>query len=231
MDEALAEAYIHGILVSSLDGNVITFNFKKEFNSIAVAAGASTLLFISTSALEILGEDRNLEFILSYGRDDLFAVIPGENVVVTTIIDRTIADLRGIDEIISNLKHITLKISGIVEAEEVEGGLLGILKEKIPESSLIMLLTKEGFPIMTSTFSVELTQTSAMLSAVYNTCYSMLSDDIKFLDFSVISGEKDYIIVHRIDDERVVGVVAPKDKKLTTLVAQIRESLLLTQTY
>ena len=211
-----------GINFGTSGGTFILSKFKEkltDLNDLEITAASSSLLFISRNMLKgSLNQD--ISYNLIAGKKIILISIMSDDISMVAYLDRELAELEGIDNIIRNLKAFTIKVIAIIVTSEIiKEEIFVAIKRAIPNALVIAIITKEGLPIKIQATMPEST-ISAMISALYN-----LSDIlIGGMEFSIIAGENGSIIIHELDESRILCVAVPEadESKLGTYIVRIK---------
>ncbi len=206
-------------------GTPIISEFRKQadkstkLNENEISAATSSLLFLSSKLLKDSIE-QEISYNVITGKEKIILSFLTENITMVAYLKRELVDLEGLDTYIKRLGKFSLQISAIVETSEViKEEIFKALKRAIPDVILIAIITKEGLPIKIQSLMPE-PMISAMVSALYNLSTILL--ETKNLEYSIISGEKGSIIVHSIDDRRILCIAVPEKEKLGSYIAKIK---------
>ncbi|MGV9171341.1 MAG: hypothetical protein ACOC4M_08250 [Promethearchaeia archaeon] len=211
-----------GINIGTLTGTPVTSMFKKKdefLNEVEIASATSSLIFLASKMLKgTLNQE--ISYNLVTGKKYILITILTENITMIAYLDRELADLEGLNEVIKSLRELALHISAIIETSGLaKEELFVAIKRSIPNALLIAIITKEGLPIKIQATMPEPT-ISAMISAVFD-----LSDVlIKDFEYSVIAGEMGSIIIHELDNNRILCVAVPEadESKLGSYIVKIK---------
>jgi predicted regulator of Ras-like GTPase activity (Roadblock/LC7/MglB family) len=111
-------------------------------------------------------------------------------------------------------------VTAVIETSDIiKEEIFVAIKRAIPNALVIAIITKDGLPIKIQATMAEST-ISAMISAIYN-----LSDIlIGGMEFSIIAGENGSIIIHELDESRILCVAVPEadESKLGTYIVKIK---------
>lgn len=215
--------WLLGINFATSEGTFIARKFKTEKESLSkieLAAASSSLLFLSKNMLKnALTQEISYNLIAS---KDLFIIsILIADITMISHINRKLAELEGIDTIIKDLKVFGLNIQAIVSTSNLlQEEIFVMIKRAIPNAFLIAITTKEGLPIRIQSSMPDST-ISANISALYHLSEILTGD----LEFSVIAGEFGSIILHELDDKRIICVAVPvtEELKLGSYVVKIKD--------
>jgi len=212
-----------GINFATSGGSPVASQFKDkitELKEMEIAAASSSLLFVSHNMLR--GSlNQEISYNLIAGKEIMVVSIMSDDVSMIAYLDRELAELEGVDKIIRHLKTFTIKVTAIIETSNIiKDEIFVAIKRAIPNALVIAIITKEGLPIKIQATMPEST-ISAMISAVYN-----LSDILTGgMEFSIIAGENGSIIIHELDESRVLCVAVPEadESKLGTYIVKIKK--------
>jgi predicted regulator of Ras-like GTPase activity (Roadblock/LC7/MglB family) len=213
---------IIGINVGTPTGTYILSVYNKKYERLTenqIASATSSLIFLASKMLK--GTlNQNLSYNLVTGKKYLLISIMNNEISMIAYLDRQLANLEALDGVVNSLKKLGLQISAIVETSDlVKQGLFVKLKRAIPNALLIAIITKEGLPIKIQSAMPEPT-ISAMISALFNIS-SLLTEDF---EYSVSAGEAGSVIIHELDNNRVLCVAVPEadESKVGSYIVKIK---------
>ena len=211
-----------GINIGTLTGTPVTSIFKQKdefLSEIEIASATSSLIFLASKMLKgTLNQE--VSYNLVTGKKYILISILTETITMIAYLDRELADLEGLNEVIKTLRELALHISAIVETSELaKEELFVAIKRAIPNALLIAIITKEGLPIKIQATMPEPT-ISAMISAVFDLSKVLIKD----FEYSVIAGEIGSIIIHELDENRILCVAVPEaeETKLGSYIVKIK---------
>ncbi|MFO8017387.1 MAG: hypothetical protein R6U96_02030 [Promethearchaeia archaeon] len=211
-----------GINVGSLTGTPVTSAFKKKdefLSEVKIASATSSLIFLASKMLKgTLNQE--VSYNLVTGKKYILISILTEDITMVAYLDRELADLEGLNESIKKLRDLALHISAIIETSELAKEELFVgIKRSIPNALLIAIITKEGLPIKIQATMPEPT-ISAMISAVFDLSNVLIKD----FEYSIIAGEIGSIIIHELDENRILCVAVPEadESKLGSYLVKIK---------
>ncbi|TFF89916.1 MAG: hypothetical protein EU548_05665 [Promethearchaeota archaeon] len=214
---------ILGITIGTHGGTLIANKVKKStrLTENEITAATSSLLFLSSKMLKS-ALNQEISYNLIAGKEKLILSILTKNIIMVTYLKRELAELEGTSQYIKKLKKLALKISAIVETSDlIKEEVFVSLKRAIPNALIIAIITKEGMPI-----KVQSTMSEPMLSAMVSALYklSQILLETGGLEYSLIGGENGSIIVHELDNTRILCIAVPEadDTKLGAYVAKIK---------
>ncbi len=224
IDEKLQEnTWLLGMNFATTGGTFIARKYKTEktdLSEIELAAASSSLLFLSENMLRnALTQEISYNLIAS--KNLLLISLLIFDITMISHVNRELAELEGIDAIITNLKEFGLKIQAIVSTSNlIQEEIFVMIKRAIPNALLVAITTKEGLPIKIQSNMPE-SAISANISALYHLSEVLAGD----LEFSVIAGEFGSIIIHELDDTRIICVAVPvtEEAKLGSYVVKIKD--------
>ncbi|MHA1294193.1 MAG: hypothetical protein ACTSQJ_16190 [Promethearchaeota archaeon] len=227
IDKELNEhSAIIGINVGTHGGTFVASKFKKnviKLTDTETAAASSSLLFLSSKMLK--GSlNQKISHNLIAGKQTYIISILTENITTISYLSREMADLEGINNYINLLKDLALKIAAIIDTSElIKEEIFVAIKRAIPNTLVIAIITKDGLPIKIQSTMAE-PMISAILSALYNLANVLLEEG---LEYSIIAGENGSIIIHELDDNRILCVAVPEadEIKLGSYIAKIKQIL------
>ena len=138
-------------------------------------------------------------------------------------LNRELAELEGLlQKYINPLKELALQISAIVETSDViKEEIFVAVKRAIPNALILAIISKDGLPI-----KIQSTMAEPMLSAMSSAIYSLSEVLLEgALEYSIISGENGSIILHELDERRILCVAVPEaaENKLGGYIAKIKK--------
>lgn len=214
---------ILGINIGTHGGTLVACEFKenrKKLNDLEIASATSSLLFLSSKMLK--GSlNQEISYDLIVGKETILITFLTESITMISYLNREIGELEGLNQYIEKLKNVALKISAIIETSELMREEVFIaIKRAIPNALVIAIITKDGLPIQIQSTMAE-SMISAMISAIYNLAGILLEEK---LEYSILSGENGSIIIHELDDTRVLCVAVPEadESKLGSYIAKIK---------
>ena len=213
---------ILGISISSHGGTHLASKFKKDvkMTKSEISAASSSLVFLSS---KILSDSLNqkISYNLITGKERIILSILTESIALIAYLNRELAELEGIDSYINNLKQFAIQINAIIETSDlIKEEVFVALKRAIPNALIIAIITKDGLPIKVQSIMPE-PMLSAMSSAIYNLAGVLLEGG---LEFSIIGGENGSIIIHELDETRILAIAVPEadERKLGSYLAKIK---------
>ncbi|MHA1284135.1 MAG: hypothetical protein ACTSVV_15845 [Promethearchaeota archaeon] len=217
-------AYI-GINIGLHGGTNITSQFKKdkeiELTDSEISAATSSLLFLSSKMLqEILNQ--KISFNAITGKNKIIVTVLTDTITLIAFLNRELAELEGLDQYMQKIKDLALKISAIVETSDIiREECFVAVKRAIPDALMIAIINKEGLPLKIQSHIPE-PMLAAMISAIYNLSEILSHDDF---EYTIISAENGSIIIHKLDDYRILSVAVPEagEKNLGKYIAKIKE--------
>jgi predicted regulator of Ras-like GTPase activity (Roadblock/LC7/MglB family) len=222
--EINGDSAILGMNIGTHGGTFLASYFKEEIklSKLEIAAATSSLLFLSSKTL--MGSlMQEISYNLITGKNKIVLSFLTENITMNTYLNRELAELEGLDHYISQLKKFALQISAYVETSEIiKEEIFVAIKRAIPSALMLGIITKDGLPIkIQSTMQEPLI--SAMISALYNLS-DVLLEGQGGLEYSIIAGENGSIIIHELDNNRILFVAVPEadDRKLGSFIAKIK---------
>lgn len=114
-----------------------------------------------------------------------------------------------------------MKLSAIIATSDlIKEEIFVAIKRAIPNALVVAIITKDGLPIKVQATMPE-SILSAMTSAIYNLSSVLLEGG---LEFSVIGGENGSIIIHELDENRIIAIAVPEadEKKIGSYIARIK---------
>lgn len=143
------------------------------------------------------------------------------DVTMISHVDRELAELEGVDKVINDLKVFGLKVSVIVSTSNlIQEEIFVTIKRAIPNALVVAIINKDGMPIKIQSNMSE-SAISANISAIYHLSEILTGD----MEFSIIAGEMGSIIIHELDDNRIICVAVPvtEESKLGSYVVKIKD--------
>jgi len=211
-----------GINFGTSGGTFIISNFKEkitDLKDLEITAASSSLLFISHNMLKA-SLNQDISYNLIAGKKIILVSIMSDDVSMVAYLNRKLAELEGVDNIIRKLKAFTIKVTAIIVTSEIiKEEIFVAIKRAIPNALVIAIITKEGLPIKIQATMPEST-ISAMLSALYNLSDILIGE----MEFSIIAGENGSIIIHELDESRILCVAVPEadESNLGTYIVRIK---------
>ncbi|TKJ22168.1 MAG: hypothetical protein CEE42_13225 [Promethearchaeota archaeon Loki_b31] len=213
---------ILGISISTHGGTFIASKLKKDITmtNSEISAASSSLVFISS---KILNDSLNqkISYNLITGKKRIILSILTENIALIAYLNREIAELEGLDSYITSLRKFAIQISAFVETSDlIKEEVFVAIKRAIPNALVIAIITKDGLPIKVQATMPE-PILSAMTSAIFNLAGILLEEG---LEFSIIGGDNGSIIIHELDESRILAIAVPEadERKLGSYIAKIK---------
>lgn len=217
---------ILGISISTHEGSHLASKFKKEIQMTKseISAASSSLVFISS---KILNDSLNqrISYNLITGKNRIILSILTESIALIAYLNRELAELEGIDVYINHLKRFAMKISAIIDTSDlIKEDIFVAVKRAVPNALVVAIITKDGLPIKVQATMPE-PILSAMTSAIYNLAGVLLEEG---LEFSIIGGDHGSIIIHELDETRILAIAVPEadERKLGSYIAKIKSIIL-----
>ncbi len=211
-----------GISISSHDGTHLISKLKKDITmtNSEISAASSSLVFISS---KILSDSLNqkISYNLITGKKRIILSILTDNIALIAYLNREIAELEGLDFYITSLRRFAIQISAFIETSDlIKEEVFVAIKRAIPNALVIAIITKDGLPIKVQATMPE-PMLSAMTSAIYNLAGILLEEG---LEFSIIGGDNGSIIIHELDESRILAIAVPEadERKLGSYIAKIK---------
>jgi predicted regulator of Ras-like GTPase activity (Roadblock/LC7/MglB family) len=214
---------IIGIFCGTHGGVLIASEFKQDIKLKwgEITAANSSMLFLSSKLLKN-SLNQEISYDLIVGKNKIIISILTNSITLIAYLNRELAELEGISKYSTSLKKFALKISAMVETSDIlKEEIFVKLKLAIPNALIIAIITKDGMPIRVQSTMAE-PMLSAMLSAI-NSLFNILLFEERH-EYSIISGAGGSIIVHELDESRILCVAVPegKDTKIKSYVAKIK---------
>ena len=217
-----ANTGILGISVSTHGGTYLASKFKKDISmsKTEISAASSSLVFLSSKIL-LDSLNQKISYNMITGRTRIILSILTENIALMSFLNRELSELEGLDTIINILKQFAIQISAIIDTSDlIKEDVFVLLKRAIPNALVIAIITKDGLPIKMQTTMPE-PILSAMTSAIFNLSGILLEEG---LEYSIIGGEYGSIIIHELDQNRILAIAVPEadERKLGSYIAKIK---------
>jgi predicted regulator of Ras-like GTPase activity (Roadblock/LC7/MglB family) len=213
---------ILGINIGTHGGTFLGNYFKEDtkLTKFEITAATSSLLFLSSKTL--MGSlMQEISYNLITGKEKIILSILTENITMISYLNRELGELEGIHHYIEKMKKFALQVSAFVETSEIiREEIFVAVKRAIPSAIMLGIITKDGLPIkIQSTMSESMI--SAMISALYNLSDVLLEEN---LEYSIIAGGNGSIIIHQLDENRILFVAVPEadESKLGSFIAKIK---------
>ena len=213
---------ILGINIGTHGGTFLGNYFKEDtkLTKLEITAATSSLLFLSSKTL--MGSlMQEISYNLITGKEKIILSILTENITMISYLNRELGELEGIHHYIEKMKKFALQVSAFVETSEIiREEIFVAVKRAIPSAIMLGIITKDGLPIkIQSTMSESMI--SAMISALYNLSDVLLEEN---LEYSIIAGGNGSIIIHQLDENRILFVAVPEadESKLGSFIAKIK---------
>jgi predicted regulator of Ras-like GTPase activity (Roadblock/LC7/MglB family) len=215
---------ILGISISTHGGTHLASMFKKQKNPkmsrTEMSAASSSLVFLSSKILQD-SLNQKIAYNLITGEDRIILSILTDDIALISYLNRQLAELEGLDFYIKTLRAFAIQISAIIETSDlIKEEIFVAIKRAIPNALVIAIITKDGLPIKVQSTMPE-PILSAMTSAIFNLAGILLEQD---LEYSIIGGENGSIILHELDQNRLLAIAVPEadEKKLGTYLVRIK---------
>jgi predicted regulator of Ras-like GTPase activity (Roadblock/LC7/MglB family) len=213
---------ILGISISTHGGTHLVSKLKEDITmtNSEISAASSSLVFISSKILKD-SLNQQISYNLITGEKRIILSILTENIALIAYLNREIAELEGLDSYITSLRKFAAKISAFVETSDlIKEEVFVAIKRSIPNALVIAIITKDGLPIKVQSTMPE-PILSAMTSAIFNLAGILLEEG---LEFSIIGGENGSIIIHELDESRILAIAVPEadERKLGSYIAKIK---------
>jgi len=213
---------ILGISVSSHGGTHLASKFKKEIkmSKTEISAASSSMVFLSSKILHD-SLNQKISYNLITGKERIIVSILTENIALMAYLNRQLSELEGLDSYINSLKVFAIQLSAIIETSDlIKEEIFVAVKRAIPNALVIAIITKDGLPIKIQSTMPE-PILSAMTSAIYNLAGILLEED---LEYSIIGGENGSIIIHELDEKRILAIAVPEadERKLGSYIVKIK---------
>ena len=213
---------ILGISISTHGGTHLVSKLKKDITmtNSEISAASSSLVFISSKILRD-SLNQQISYNLITGKKRIILSILTENIALIAYLNREIAELEGLDSYITSLRRFAIQISAFVETSDlIKEEVFVAIKRAIPNALVIAIITKDGLPIKVQATMPE-PILSAMTSAIFNLAGILLEEG---LEFSIIGGDNGSIIIHELDESRILAIAVPEadERKLGSYIAKIK---------
>ena len=225
-EEIKDQKSILGISISTHGGTHIVSNLKEDIQmtKAEIAAASSSLVFLSSKMLSDSLNQKS-SYTLITGKKRIILLILTDYMALIAYLDRELAELEGLDFYIRSLRKLAIRMSAIIETSDViKEEIFVALKRAIPNALVTAIITKEGLPIKIQATMAE-PIFSAMISALYKIAGILLEKSS--LEYSIINGENGSIIIHELDENRILCIAVPEadESKLGTYIAKIKTIL------
>ncbi|MHA1723497.1 MAG: roadblock/LC7 domain-containing protein [Promethearchaeota archaeon] len=212
-----------GINIGTQGGSSIASHFKEKYTpklrENEISAATSSLLFLSSKLIRDSLNQKISHNIIT-GKKTIILSFLTENITLVAYLERELAELEGFDVYVKRLEKFALQISAYIETSElIKEEIFKALKRAIPDLTFIAIMTRDGLPIKIQSTMPE-PMISAMVSALFNLSDILLQT--KDLEYSIISGEQGSIIIHSIDDKRLLCIAVPAKEKLGSYIVKIK---------
>ena len=215
---------ILGISLSTHGGTHIASMFKNPKNPkmsrTEMSAASSSLVFLSSKILHD-SLNQKIAYNLITGKDRIILSILTDDIALISYLNRELAELEGLDSYIKSLRAFAIQISAIIETSDlIKEEIFVAVKRTIPSALVIAIITKDGLPIKVQSTMPE-PILSAITSAIFNLAGILLEQD---LEYSIIGGENGSIILHELDQNRLLAIAVPEadEKKLGSYIVRIK---------
>jgi len=224
IDKEISEdSAILGINIGTHGGTFLGNYFKADtkLSKLEIAAATSSLLFLSSKTL--MGSlMQEISYNIITGKEKMIIAILTENITMISYLKRELAELEGVNHYINKMKKFALQVSAFVETSEfIREEIFVAVKRAIPSAIMLGIISKEGLPIKIQSTMPE-PVISAMISALYNLSDVLLEE--QNVEYSIIAGENGSIILHALDEHRILFVAVPEadESKLGSFIAKIK---------
>ncbi|MFX0211500.1 MAG: hypothetical protein ACFFDT_36315 [Candidatus Hodarchaeota archaeon] len=225
--ELLNDKAITGVVISDNEGNAIYSSFTPEedsemlYDSEKLAPVAATVISVSTGSMRKLF-NQSLESVVCVVEDDVFFLVPGPKANVLACIDQEVVSLRGAEYYQDKLFAVVREISALMETVGLEETLVIKVKRIIPEALAVGIVTREGLPLAFQTIIDD-----AALAAAANGIYVLASamSGRPGVDYIAAQADQASLILHRMEEEKTLVVVVPKEQKLGEYIVKIKQVL------
>ena len=215
-------AGILGITISSHGGSHLASKFKKDISmtKTEISAASSSLVFLSSKMLQD-SLNQKISYNLITGSNRIILSILTDNIAMISYLNRQLAELEGLNVYINHLKKFCMKLSAIIATSDIiKEEVFVAIKRAIPNALVVAIITKDGLPI-----KIQATMPEPILSAITSAIYNLSSVLLEGgLEYSIIGGENGSIIIHELDENRIIAIAVPAadEKKLGSYVAKIK---------
>jgi len=223
----LSDVAIKGVLISDNEGKPIFFKVSPDIDtemlldSHQMAPVASTVISVSAGSMRKLF-NQTLESVVCFVEDDVFLLVPGQQANILACIAREIVALRGAEHYVEQLRAAVREISALMETIGLEETIAIKVKRVIPEVLAVGIVTNEGLPLAFQTIIDD-----AALAAAANGIYVLATamSGRPHMDYIAAQADQASLILHRLDAEKTLVVVVPKEQKLGEYIAKIKQVL------
>jgi predicted regulator of Ras-like GTPase activity (Roadblock/LC7/MglB family) len=192
--------------------------------------GSENELIAATTSLSTIANDlyRNvmkgkMEVVIVTVRDELLITILGSEITMASTLDRSLAELSGLDFYKRILLDLAARIEAFVETSEyITEDLFVAIKRAIPECGMLAVLTMAGSPIRIDVSGIEPVILASIMSAISNLVGVILK---KPLDYAIIEGKDGNVVILQIDSDRILGIGIPNNtnQPIGKYIAKIKE--------
>ena len=208
--------------ISTHGGTHIVSELKEDISmtKTEISAASSSLVFLSSKILHD-SLNQKISYTLITGKKRIILSILTDYMALIAYLNRELAELEGLDFYINSMREFAIKLSAIIETSDlIKEEIFVAIKRAIPNALAIAIITKEGLPIKVQSTMPEPT-ISAMISAIYNLAGVLLNSG---LEFSIIGGEHGSIIIHELDENRILAIAVSEgnEKVLRNYIAKIK---------
>jgi len=227
VESLLSDVAIKGIIISDNEGKPIFSSFSEEidsnmfFDSARLAPVASTMLSVSAGSMRKLF-NQNLESIVCFVGDNVFLLVPSEKANILASIAREIVSLRGAEYYQEKLRAAVREISALMVTVGLEETISVKMKRAIPEALAVGIVTKEGLPLAFQTI-IDDAALAAAANGLYVLATAMAGQP--HVDYVAAQADQASLLLHKLDEERALVVVVPKEQKLGEYIAKIKQVL------
>ena len=213
---------ILGISISTHGGTHIVSDLKEDIamTKTEISAASSSLVFLSSKMLHD-SLNQKISYTLITGKKRIILSMLTDFMALIAYLDRELAELEGLDFYIKSLREFAIKLSAIIETSDlIKEEIFVAIKRAIPNALAIAIITKDGLPIKVQSTMPE-PIISAMISAIYHLAGILLDGG---LEFSIIGGEHGSIIIHELDESRILAIALSEgdEKILRSHIAKIK---------
>jgi predicted regulator of Ras-like GTPase activity (Roadblock/LC7/MglB family) len=218
---------IKGISIGTEIATSIISKFKPDlpssFKENELVASATSFQYICKSLYTHLAKNSMKSTYLSV-EDHIVLMQIIKEVSAAVILDRRLAEMEGIETYQQVLETMLFKISAIIETSEYlrEDPLVKIMRA-VPSAVYVALISKEGLPIkVIDNGEVQSVMIGSQVAALSNLAQVMMKTP---LDYVLIQGKGENILVVQFDSDRILCVSFPQQEKtnIGQYLARIKE--------
>ncbi len=183
------------INISSIDGFSIAQITKENtsLNKDIVASYSSSAIHSSNLILkETIDKTHNFNLII--GKHLIIITLQRGGILINSTFSKNSHEFKELNERIANLDNLAIKVNKVIKARD----LITAIKESLPNTYWIDIITKEGFSTKLEDVFV-----SSHIASLFKTSSLMSKENLEIV---IINGNKGYIILLEIDKNRILAV-------------------------